>query len=133
LHSTNLRRILPILASLAVITPLGFYAKRGYHGPAAAWVHDSLGGALYEIFWCLVLALLLPRWRPARTACVVLVSTCILEFMQLWHPPLLEWMRSFFIGRTILGSFFDWTDFPYYFVGSALGWLWLRAITPRPR
>jgi hypothetical protein len=122
------RRAVLLVASLAVIAPLGFYAKRGYQGPAADWVHDSLGGTFYVIFWCLVLALLLPRWRSGRIALVVLTATCILEFLQLWHPPLLEWLRSFFIGRTILGSSFDWWDFPYYFVGSAAGWIWLRLI-----
>jgi len=133
LHQTNLRRVAPILVSLAIITPLGYYSKRGYHGPAAEWVHDSLGGAFYEIFWCLVIALVASRWPALRIASVVLVSTCILEFLQLWHPPLLEWMRSFFIGRTILGSYFDLGDFPYYFLGSGIGYLWLRAITPRSR
>ena len=133
MHSTNLRRIAPIVVSLAIVAPLGFYVKRGYHGPASEWVHDSLGGAVYEIFWCLMLALMLPRWRRARIAIVVLIGTCMLEFLQLWHPPLLEWLRSFFIGHAILGSYFDWFDFPYYFAGSAAGWLWLRAITPRSR
>jgi hypothetical protein len=134
LHTTNARRrALLLLISLAIITPLGFYAKRGYHGPAAEWVRDSFGGSLYVILWCLVFAMLLPRVRPSRIAIGVLIATCILEFMQLWHTPLLQWLRSFFIGRTILGSYFDWSDFPYYFLGSALGWLWLRALTPRSR
>jgi hypothetical protein len=124
----SLRRPTLILASLALITPLGFYSKRGYRGPAAHWVHDSLGGVFYEIFWCLVLALVLPRWKASTIGALVLAATCILEFLQLWHPPLLEWPRSFFIGRTILGSYFDWWDFPYYFAGSALGWAWLRLI-----
>jgi hypothetical protein len=56
--------------------------------------------------------------------------TCALEFLQLWHPPLLESLRSNFIGRTILGSYFDWSDFTYYFAGSALGYLWLRLMPP---
>jgi len=124
------RRAALLLVSLAVLTPVAFYSKRGYHGPAAAWVHDSLGGLFYEIFWCLVIALVRPRWSPARVALTVLSATCALEFLQLWHPAPLEWLRSFFIGRTILGSYFDWSDFPYYFAGSALGWLWLRVIPP---
>jgi hypothetical protein len=127
------RRILPLLLSLAIVVPAGYYGKR-YRGPGAHWVNDSLGGVFYEILWCLVLAILLPRWKPARIATVVLIATCILEFLQLWHPPLLEWLRSFFLGRTILGSYFDWTDFPYYFAGSALGWAWLRlAASSTPR
>ncbi len=82
----------------------------------------------YEILWCVVFGLCLPRTRAWRIAAGVLVVTCILEFLQLWHPPILEWLRSDFIGRSILGSWFDWNDFPYYFAGSALGWLWLRAL-----
>jgi hypothetical protein len=46
----------------------------------------------------------------------------------LWHPPFLEVLRSNFIGRTILGSSFNWTDFPYYLVGSGLGYIWLLLI-----
>jgi hypothetical protein len=121
-----MRRALPLLASIVVIVPLGFYCKLGYHGPAEHWVHDSFAAVFYEILWCLVLALLLPRPKPAALAAGVLIGTCILEFMQLWHPPLLEWLRGFFLGRAILGSTFDWWDFPYYFLGSALGWLWLH-------
>jgi hypothetical protein len=115
------------IASLILIAALGLYAKRGYHGPAALWVRDSVGGVFYEILWCLALAIAVPRWKASRIAVLVLIATCILEFLQLWHPPLLELVRANFIGRTILGSDFDWGDFPYYFVGSAIGWAWLRA------
>jgi len=128
-----MRRALLLAVSLAIVTPLAFYAKRGYHGPAWHWARDSFGGALYEIFWCLLIALVLPRVRPVRIALVVLIATCILEFLQLWHPPFLELARSYFIGRTILGSSFDWMDFPYYFAGSFLGYWWLRALTLRTR
>ena len=117
-----------LLLSLSVLVPLGFYLKLGYRGPFAPWVHDSFGGALYVIFWCLVAALLLPRASAFRIAVWTLAATCAIEFSQMWHPPVLEWLRSFLIGRTILGSFFDWADFPYYFVGAALGWLWLRLL-----
>jgi hypothetical protein len=127
----RLRRSIPGLISIAFVALAGFYGKR-YQGPGHHWVNDSLGGVFYEILWCLVAGLLLPCLKAARIAVAVLIATCILEFLQLWHPPFLEWLRSFFIGRTILGSYFDWLDFPYYFAGSALGWLWLRAIGHDP-
>src|SRR5437763_356987 len=122
----RLRRTIPWLVSIATAAMAGLYAKRGYRGPGAEWVQDSLGGVIYEIVWCLFFGMLLPRYAARRIAAAVLVVTCILEFLQMWHPPLLQWLRSFFLGRTILGSYFDWWDFPYYFVGSAVGWLWLR-------
>jgi len=122
------RTAIRTLLSIALVVPAGLYGKRYYHGPAAHWVNDSLGGVAYCILWCLVFSLFLPRVRSARIALGVLTATCILEFLQLWHPPFLEYLRSFFLGRTILGSTFDWSDFPYYFLGSALGWLWLHLL-----
>jgi len=119
------------LIALVFAALLGLYLKRFYRGPAEHWVHDSVGGVFYEIFWCLVLAILLPRLKKEKVAIVVLIATCILEFLQLWHPPSLEYLRSFFIGRTILGSYFDWWDFPYYFIGTALGYALLRALDRR--
>jgi len=79
----------------------------------------------YQIFWCLLASLALPRTSTGRLAGGVLAATCFLEFLQLWHPPLLESLRSNFLGATILGTTFDWTDFPYYFAGSGIGWFWV--------
>lgn len=115
------------MLSILIITPIGF-ASKFYRGPAAAWVNDSLGGAFYVIFWCLVGLLLFPNGKPWKIAAVVLTITCLLEFLQLWHPHFLEWIRGHFIGATILGTSFAWSDFPYYVLGSAVGWLWLRQI-----
>ena len=125
-NSTNKRRIAAII-SLLVIVPIGFYGKF-YSGPAAGWVNDSLGGVFYEIFWCLVLFLFFANGSPKIIATGVLIATCLLECLQLWHPPFLEAIRSHFIGRTILGTAFVWSDFPYYFLGSYLGYLWIRRL-----
>jgi hypothetical protein len=111
--------------SLLVIVPLGFYSKF-YTGPAANWVNNSLGGVFYEIFWCLLLFLFISTSKPWIIALSVLVVTCCLEFMQLWHPPFLQLLRGHFIGSTILGTSFPWSDFPYYVLGCSLGWLWLK-------
>jgi Flp pilus assembly protein TadB len=51
-----------------------------------------------------------------------------LEFLQLWHPSFLEFLRSNFIGRTILGTSFTWSDFPYYLVGGGIGWLLMKRL-----
>jgi hypothetical protein len=59
-----------------------------------------------------VLRCIWPGWSAARIAWVVLAATCCLEFLQLWHPPLLETLRSHFLGATILGTTFEWSD-PY--------------------
>jgi len=115
------------LISLFILTPIGFYSKF-YKGPAYYWVNNSLGGAFYEIFWCLFFFFIFYKAKPAIIAFTVFIVTCILEFMQLWHPPFLEFIRRFFIGRALIGTSFTWTDFPYYVIGSAVGWLWLEWI-----
>ena len=121
------KKCLWTLASLIIIIPIGFYTKF-YSGPAADWVNNSLGGVFYEIFWCLVVVFLFQKTKSGTISLIVLIVTCILEFLQLWHPPVLECIRSNFIGGTILGSSFSWSDFLYYFIGSAIGWLWLTKI-----
>lgn len=120
-----------LLLSLAILTPLGFYTKF-YRGPAAFWVNTAFDSVFYEIFWCLLAALVLPSVRSRTIAVWVLAITCALEFLQLWHPPALEAVRATFLGAAILGTTFDWSDFPYYFVGSALGWLWLSLTRHSP-
>ncbi len=118
------RRTLLIL--LLIIVPAGFLTKH-YTGPAQDWVRNSSGGILYEIFWCLAAALAFPRWRPVWIAAGVFLITCSLEFLQLWHPVQLELLRTTLIGRTILGTSFTWSDFPYYLIGSLGGyWILLR-------
>jgi hypothetical protein len=114
-------------ASLLLIIPLGL-ASKFYGGPAANWVNNALSGAFYEIFWCLFVFLWAPRSRPLRIAVLVLSITCALEFLQLWHPPLLEAVRRNFFGRALIGSDFAWGDFPYYFLGSGVGWLWIDGL-----
>ena len=122
----NRQRLL-ILLSFIVITPIGFMTKF-YEGPGQDWVSDSLGGLFYEVFWCLVFGFIFVKARPFKIALWVFLITCLLEFVQLWHPPFLEFLRGNFIGRTILGSSFNWFDFPYYLVGSGVGYFWLKTV-----
>ena len=114
---------------LVGLVPLGLYTKV-YAGPAAAWANHSLGGVFYVLFWCLLVFWLLPQAKPSRIALVVLAVTCLLEFLQRWHPPWLEWLRSFWLDQILLGTTFAWSDFPYYFIGAGLGWLWMRRLHP---
>ncbi len=115
----------PTLISLLIITPLGF-ASKFYIGPAAWWFNNYAGGVFYEIFWCLVVILLLPYTSAFLIASFVLVITCFLEFLQLWHPPFLETIRSTFIGSALIGTTFTWWDFPHYVIGCFIGWILIR-------
>ncbi len=100
------------LLSIFIITPMGFASKL-YGGYGAKWFNNSFGGLLYEVFWCLVISLILVKCKSWKIALFVFVSTCILEFLQLWHSIFLEVIRSTFIGRTIIGTTFVQSDFIY--------------------
>ncbi len=126
------KRIRWTLISMLIIVSLGIYSKF-YSGQATNWMNNSLGGVLYVIFWCLFAFLFLSNTKLWKIAAAVFAVTCFLEFLQLWHPPLLEFLRSNFIGRTILGTTFTWSDFPYYLVGCGIGWLWMKSLQKHSR
>ena len=113
--------------SLLIITPLGF-ASKFYIGPFQDWLNNSFTGILYEIFWCLIIVFFFPRAVSVMIASLVLIITCILEFLQLWHSPFLEAIRMSFIGSVLIGTTFVWSDFLYYFVRSAIGYKWIVMI-----
>ena len=113
--------------SLVAVLAAGLYAK-SYDGPAREWVNDSFAGVFYVVFWCLLGSLAFPCAGARRIAAIVLAVTCFLECLQLWHPAFLEWLRSGVVGRAILGRSFALSDFPYYFLGSAVGWLWVTRL-----
>ncbi len=119
--------MMPTLLSLAIVVPAGFYTKF-YSGPGSGWVHNSLGGLFYEIFWCLAIFLFFPQINVRKIAIGVFVATCVVEFSQLWHPGFLEFLRQYFLGRTILGTSFSSSDFLWYAMGSLLGWSWLKGL-----
>lgn len=123
-----LNKYTKILISLLIVVPLGFLSKF-YAGPAQNWVNNSLGGVFYEIFFCLLLCLILRKMKAHIIATVVFFCTCALEFLQLWHPPLLQFIRSFFLGAAFLGTSFSWKDFPYYLIGSLIGWFWVKTLS----
>lgn len=123
----KLKRKITLLL-LLVITPLGFLSKL-YNGTYANWVNNSFGGILYEIFWCLVIFFFLYNSKILKIVFSVFLITSLLEFLQLWHPPFLQLIRSNFIGRTIIGTSFVPSDFVYYLIGSCLGWFILTWIS----
>jgi hypothetical protein len=116
---------------LMAIVPLGLLSK-SYKGFGSYWVNNYAGDVLYEVFWCLFIFLLFPKkTQITKIVLGVLFVTCILEFLQLWHPLWLETFRAYFLGRILIGTTFSWWDFPHYVAGSAIGWLCLDKINRR--
>lgn len=111
-----------------VVTPLGF-AFKFYSGPGNIWFNNYGAGLLYETFWILLASLFFHSKRSVNMIPVcVFIVTCILEFLQLWHPPFLGAIRSSFLGSALIGTTFVWWDFPHYVLGCLIGWIWIRLL-----
>jgi len=120
-----------IITSLLIFIGMGFFFKF-YSGFGQQWLNNYGAAIFYGIFWCLFAFLFIKSRKAVNQIPLwVFVVTCILEFLQLWHPPLLEQMRSILAGRLLLGSTFSWWDFPHYAIGCILGLLWLQKIAAR--
>jgi|SRR5579883_895343 hypothetical protein len=109
---------------LFLVALFGYWVR--FDAPIAATLRDGLGGAAYVIFFVVAIAIVTPASSAARIALIVLGTTCALEFLQLWHPVWFEKTRRTFPGRALLGTTFDWTDFPPYFAGALIGWMLVR-------
>ncbi|MEP0751019.1 DUF2809 domain-containing protein [Trichocoleus sp. Lan] len=117
-----------IILSLLIIVPLGLLSKK-YTGFGRGWVNDFSGDILYEIFWCLFGFFLFPSRKAMNQIPIwVFGITCTIEFLQLCHQPVLDSIRSTFLGKLLLGTTFSWWDFPHYLLGCIIGWLWLQQI-----
>ena len=114
-----------ILLLILITTILGF-ASKFYEGTFELWVNNSLSGMFYEIFWCLVAFLFFNNYLSISI--IVFIVTCILEFLQLWHPVFLEYIRNSFIGRTLIGNSFSYNDFIYYFIGCLISYVIMKKI-----
>ena len=128
---SNATQNLRIIISLLIVVAMGFLFKF-YSGFAHQWFNNYGAALFYEIFWCLFVFLLVRNRKAVMQIPLwVFGITCVLEFLQMWHPPILEQFRATFLGRLLIGTTFVWRDFLYYAVGCLLGWFWLRQLEAR--
>lgn len=112
--------------SAIVAGVIGYWLR--FDAPVPDWLRDRSGGAVYVLFWALLAGAFVPRVAAWRLALAVFLATCGLEFAQRWHPAWLERIRATLPGRLVLGTTFDWSDFPPYAVGSVLAWAAIMVI-----
>ncbi len=105
-----------LVVALAVTVPVGL-ATKAWAGVESGFVRANAGGALYVVFFTLVVAFIAPGVIPSIAAIRVFLATCAIEVSQLWHPPWLDPVRRSLPGRLVAGSTFD----PWDFAGYALG------------
>ncbi len=120
-------RLLSLLLALLSALPLVLYDQLREVLPIQ--LEYWAGGVLYVMFWSfLFYAIVSERISPLWTCLITTLTTCLIEFSQLWHPPFLEEIRSYKIGYAVLGTTFGWSDFPPYFLGGFMAWLSIKLI-----
>lgn len=106
-----------VIILIIMLIPFGV-ATKFYDGAARLWVNNSFSDVVYVVFWSLVLYTLRPYSSPLKICTLVFILSAIIEITQLWSTPLLEKLRTGFIGKSLFGNSFVPSDFFYYFLGS---------------
>lgn len=95
------------------------YFRNGLPG----WWRGCGGGIPYVVFWITFWFVFFPYRRCIEPICIFAVSsTCLLETLQLLNPDWLMQIRATRFGAALLGSGFDWRDFPPYIIGGLFGY-----------
>lgn len=122
MHLSKVNIIKIILLVLLIIVGV---STKFYHGVAGEFVNNHLGGIIYVIFWILFFSTILPNQKPYKITLWVLLVTCLIEFMQLYHSVYLEKLREYFVFRALFGNSFNPFDILFYMVGAIVGYFLL--------
>ncbi len=119
-----------LLVGMMGIIPFGYFVR--FSKALNAPLLQDIGGSLaYQILLMLGVAFLSPRRSLLKCALGVFVFSCAVEFLQLWQAPFILAVRATWPGRVILGTTFNWWDFPPYALGCMLGWMVIRQLRQR--
>ncbi len=105
---------------LFFLVPLGLGTKF-YSGPWENWVHSFAGDIFYPMFWLFLIFFFRPEIRITKTAGMTFLGCVLIELTQLFSTPWLHFLRSSFIGRSLIGTHFVFMDIFYYGIGCILG------------
>jgi len=115
------RRSRPIYAmAAAVVIGAGLLWRSGLF-PLPDSVAKYGGDSLWALVVFLCFGTAFPRSSTARIALVAVCFAWSVEFLQLYHAPWIDGIRSTRPGQLVLGSVFNSPDLVAYVVGIAFG------------
>jgi len=89
--------------------------------PLSDFVSKYGGDALWAVVVFLCFGIVFPRSATVRIGLAAVCFAWGVEFLQLYHSPWLDGVRSTRPGRLVLGSMFNSPDLLAYVVGIGLG------------
>jgi len=120
----------PIFAvATALVIGAGLLWRSGLF-PLPDFVAKYGGDALWALVVFLCFGIAFHRSSTARIALAAVSFAWSVEFLQLYHAPWIEAIRSTRLGRLVLGTTFNSPDMLAYVIGIALGafaeWIFLN-------
>lgn len=116
--AAGLSIVLGLLWRSGLVTMPGFLVKYG-------------GDALWSMVVFFGLGTLFTRVTTLRVALMAVAFSWAIEFLQLYHAPWIDSIRSTLLGRLVLGSTFNSPDLVAYVIGVALAALADRVLAQR--
>ena len=89
--------------------------------PLSDFVAKYGGDALWAMVVFLCFGIVFPRSSTVQIALAAVCFAWGVEFLQLYHAPWIDGIRSTRLGRLVLGSMFNSPDLLAYVVGVGLG------------
>jgi hypothetical protein len=124
------RPLYAIAAALVIGTGL-LWRSRLF--PLPDFVAKYGGDALWALMVFLCFGIALPRSSTVRIALVAICFAWCVEFLQLYHAPWIDAVRSTRLGHLVLGTQFNRPDLLAYVIGIGLGASAERVLLPEPQ
>lgn len=116
--AAGLTIVLGLFWRSGLVTMPGFLVKYG-------------GDAVWSMVVFFGLGTLFTRATTSRVASIAVAFSWAIEFLQLYHAPWIDSIRSTVLGRLVLGSTFNGPDLVAYVIGVALAALADRVLAQR--
>lgn len=119
-ETSGRRNRLSYAIAVVLVIGLGLLLRSGV-APFPIFVVKYGGVALWAIVVFLLLGLAAPVTATTRVAGIAVAVAWCVEFLQLYHSPWIDSIRSTRVGHLVLGSTFHSPDLVAYCVGIGLG------------
>lgn len=121
MNNTIKRNRLYYAVITAIVIAVGLTSRSNLADSWPPFLSTYSGDALWTLMIFLGLGFLFPRLGTFTIAVATLLFAFCIEILQLYQAPWINSCRETFIGASILGFGFLWSDFVCYTTGVAVG------------